>query len=124
MTSHQDKSVGEMVLGARESLGLSIRALAAEAGVDPRWLSRMEQGLYRNPDPRYLNRLAEILDLETVDLFIAADYADLPGFAPYLRSKYDLPAEAIIQLQAHLELLAEHYDREGGSDEQRHPTAA
>jgi transcriptional regulator with XRE-family HTH domain len=123
--SEEERSVGDMVRVAREDLDLSGRALARLAHVDSRWLSRLEQGQYRSPDPRYLDRVATVLGLETSDLFVAADYAELPGFAPYLRSKYDLPADAIDQLQAHFDLLAEHYDREEGrSSEGSRPTIA
>jgi hypothetical protein len=61
-----------------------------------------------------------------MDLFTAAEYAEgLPGFAPYLRSKYDLPGEAVAQLEAHFQLLAEKYDREeGGEDDKRDSSAA
>jgi transcriptional regulator with XRE-family HTH domain len=124
VTPNEEQSVGELIREARESLGMSGRALSREAHVDPRWLSRLEQGMYRSPDPRYLDRIAAVLGLETADLFMAADYAELPGFAPYLRSKYDLPPDAIDQLQAHFELLADRYIKEGGNDEQRHQTAA
>jgi transcriptional regulator with XRE-family HTH domain len=103
-----------------------VRGLAAAAQVDSTWLSRVEHGIYVNPDPRNLHRLAQVLEVETMDLFTAAEYAEgLPGFAPYLRSKYDLPPDAIEQLEAHFDLLAQKYDREkGGSDVEHHPTAA
>ena len=125
MKNDYSRTAGELVRDARERHVLSIAKLAAKANVDPRWLSRFEQGIYRNPDPRLMHRLAEALDLEPMTLLTAADYADLPSFAPYLRSKYDMPPEAIDQLQAHLRLLEEHYDRgDGGSSEKRNPRAA
>lgn len=53
------------------------------------------------------------------ELYLAAGYRDgqgLPGFTPYLRAKYDLPNEAIEQLEAHFRLLNEQHlrGREGG----------
>jgi len=124
MLDETNMRAGDMVREARERRGLSIAKLAELAEVDPRWLSRFEQGVYRNPDPRLMHRLAGVLDLETIDLFTAAEFVEgLPGFGPYLRTKYDLPPEAIAQLEAHFELLAEKYDQEGGSNDQRHSTA-
>src|SRR5664280_811379 len=100
-----------MVRQLREQKGMSVRGLAAAANVDSTWLSRVEHGIHLNPDPKALHRLAQVLDVETLELFQAADYSDgLPGFAPYLRSKYDLPPEAIDQLSAHFELLAQKYE--------------
>jgi transcriptional regulator with XRE-family HTH domain len=115
-----------MIRELREDSGMSVRGLAAAAGVDSTWLSRVENGIYVNPDPKFLHRLAKVLDVETMDLFQAADYADgLPGFAPYLRSKYDLPAEAVDQLNAHFVLLADKYDlTEGGDHGERDSRAA
>jgi transcriptional regulator with XRE-family HTH domain len=100
-----------MVRQLREGKGMSLRRLAAAAKVDSTWLSRVEHGIHLNPDPKALHRLAQILDVETLELFQAANYSDgLPSFAPYLRSKYDLPPEAIDQLNAHFELLAQKYE--------------
>ena len=128
MSSDSTTKVGQLIRERRNEQGLSVRGLAAAARVDSTWLSRVEHGIYVNPDPRYLHRLAQVLEMETMDLFTAADYAELPGFAPYFRSKYDLPPEAIQQLQAHFELLAEKYDRdqdeEGGTDVERDSRAA
>ncbi len=126
MSGEATTRVGQLIRERREDQGLSVRGLAAAAKVDSTWLSRVENGIYVNPDPRNLHRLAQVLDMETMDLFTAAEYADgLPGFAPYLRSKYDLPAEAIDQLASHFDLLAEKYDREkGGDDDERYPSAA
>jgi transcriptional regulator with XRE-family HTH domain len=124
MTDSTPTRVGQLIREQREANGLSVRGLAAAAQVDSTWLSRVEHGIYVNPDPRNLHRLAKVLDMETIDLFTAADYTDgLPGFAPYLRSKYDLPPEAIDQLAAHFDLLAEKYEK-GGDDDERDQTAA
>ena len=126
MADEEPTKVGQLIRDRRQEKGLSVRGLAAAAHVDSTWLSRVEHGIYVNPDPRNLHRLAQVLDMETMDLFTAAEYAEgLPGFAPYLRSKYDLPAQAIEQLEAHFELLADKYDlTEGGGHDQRDSRAA
>ena len=125
MSEEATTKVGQLIRERREEQGLSVRGLASAAHVDSTWLSRVEHGIYVNPDPRYLHRLAEVLRMETMDLFTAAEYAEgLPGFAPYLRSKYDLPSEAVDQLEAHFELLAEKYDREKGGDDVEHHSPA
>ena len=77
--------------------------------------------MYESPDPRYLYRLARALDTEVADLYLAVGYRDgsgLPGFEPYLRAKYDLPDEAVRQLEAHFELINERYQRQKGDDQQ------
>lgn len=104
--------LGEYIRQLRTERGLSIRGLAARIKVDATWLSRLERGIYDSPDPRSLWKVARALDVEVADLYLTAGYADvraLPGLVPYLRAKYNAPEEAIQQLQAHFELIAEKY---------------
>jgi transcriptional regulator with XRE-family HTH domain len=123
--TESDKSVGEIIREQREAKGLSIGRAASAAKVDARWLSRLERGDYKSPDARSLYRVTKVLELETTDVFEAAHFSDgLPTFAPYLRSRYDLPAEAIAQLEAHFELLNQKYHGgNGGRSERRHQEA-
>jgi transcriptional regulator with XRE-family HTH domain len=113
----QTTQLGQHVRHLRETSGLSVRGLAAKAKVDATWLSRLEHGVYASPDPRYLWRLAQALGIDVEDLYLDAGYADgrgLPGFAPYLRAKYDLPDDAISQLEAHFQLINEKYHEDKG----------
>src|SRR6266487_4574522 len=104
----QTAQLGEHLRHLREARGLSIRGLAAKAKLDATYLSRLEHGTYTSPDPRYMWRLAQALGIDVEDLYLQAGYSDgrgLPGFAPYLRAKYDLPPDAIAQLEAHFQLI-------------------
>ncbi len=109
--------LGAHVRHLRQIKEQSVRGLAARAQVDATWLSRLEHGIYASPDPRSLWRLAQALEIDVEELYLDAGYSDgrgLPGFGPYLRAKYDLPAEAILQLEAHFELISEKYhDKKG-----------
>lgn len=112
-------TLGKHIRRVRIDLGFSIRRLAAAAGVDASWLSRLERGDYNSPDPRCLSQLAAVLEIDPIDLYLLAGYPGserLPGFAPYLRAKYDLPPEAVTQLEAHFRLLNEKYRREKGGE--------
>jgi transcriptional regulator with XRE-family HTH domain len=111
----ETNNLGEHIKDARIERGLSLRQLASEAEVDYSWLSKVERGIYAAPDPRYLDRLAQVLKLETADLFAMAGYGvnrGLPAFAPYLRAKYDLPTEAVDQLAAEFERINQQYQSE------------
>jgi transcriptional regulator with XRE-family HTH domain len=128
--SPDHNQLGELLHKLRVERDLSLRGLAATAGLDATWLMRVERGQYQSPDPRLLRRLAEVLDIDTADLFLAADYRGsegLPGFAPYLRAKYDLPNEAVEQLAAHFELINEKYvsqvEEGGGNVDDNHQAA-
>jgi transcriptional regulator with XRE-family HTH domain len=109
--------LGQHVRTLREARGLSVRGLAAQANVDATWLSRIERGVYTSPDPRHLLRLAKALEVEVEELYEDAGYTGgLPAFSPYLRAKYDLPQEAIDQLEAHFELINEKYQQDKKGD--------
>ena len=121
MNNDNQTQIGHLLRELREAEGMSVRGLAAAAGVDASWLSKVENGTYVSPDPRKLNDLAKVLDVEPMDLFESAHYADgLPPYARYMRSKYDLPPEALDQLSAHFELLADKYGIEKGDDHDEH----
>lgn len=113
----ESTNLGEYIKSARIEHGWSLRQLASEAEVDYSWLSKVERGIYGAPDPRYLDRLAEVLKLATADLFAMAGYESrgLPQFAPYLRAKYDLPDDAIDQLEAEFQRINQTYGEKGGS---------
>jgi transcriptional regulator with XRE-family HTH domain len=116
-TDVQMAELGEHVRELREAKGLSVRGLAAQANVDATWLSRIERGIYSSPDPRSLWRLAQALGVEVEELYEDAGYTGgLPAFSPYLRAKYDLPQEAIDQLEAHFELINEKYQQDKKGD--------
>jgi len=126
VNNESPQRIGPLLRQLREEAGLSVRGLAGAADVDSTWLSRVEHGIYVNPDPKKLNQLAKVLGVETMELFQAAEYAEgLPGFAPYMRTRYDLPQDAVDQLKAHFDLLAEKYGVEQeGSDDDHHSAAA
>lgn len=108
------KTLGDTVRRARRAAGMSLRACAAAAAVDNTWLARVERGDYTSPDPRHLQQVARALDLDVTDLYVAAGYQSgksLPTFVPYLRAKYDLPADAVADLERHFALWRSFYEQ-------------
>ncbi|MBU0596431.1 helix-turn-helix domain-containing protein, partial [Candidatus Bipolaricaulota bacterium] len=63
---------GELVRAAREEKGLSLRALADQAGLDYSRLARIEQGTRPSPDLATTRSLAEALDLDLATLLVSA----------------------------------------------------
>lgn len=111
--THSDR-LGDRVRDLRGGRHLSIRGLAAAAGVDASWLMRLERGEYASPDARLLRQLAETLGVAASDLLLLAGYGDvatLPALPTYLRARYDLPDDAVAQLDAHFRLLDEKHRR-------------
>lgn len=110
------EALGQYIHTSRTAKGLGLREAARRAGVDATWLSRLEQGVYTSPDPRHLMKVARALDIDVEDLYSIAGLTSgsgLPGLAPYLRAKYDLPDDAVAQLEAHFDLLNEKYQSKG-----------
>ncbi|MFL6163279.1 MAG: helix-turn-helix domain-containing protein [Jatrophihabitantaceae bacterium] len=108
------RALGIHVHRLRQGRGLGLRQAARAAGVDPTWLSRLEQGLYTAPDARSVMKVARGLGVDVEEFYVIAGLSDghgLPGFAPYLRAKYQLPDEAIGQLESHFRLLADKYQK-------------
>lgn len=115
MNAKNKTNLAAIVRRLRTKRGLSIRGLAAAAEVDFGWLAKLERDPNVSPGPRVLRALAQALEIEAAELFLAAGIEDeesLPQLAPYLRAKYDLPDEAVTQLEAHFQLLNERHQRE------------
>lgn len=100
--------------------------MARRAGVTTGTVTRLELAQIQSPRGENLKAIAEVLQIPASDLFATADWlpkAELPTFAPYLRSKYrDLPPAAMAELEESFARLTERYgyDNKGpapGEDE-------
>lgn len=121
------QALGEHIKRLRRAQGLGLREAARRAQVDPTWWSRLEEGRYVSPDARMIGKVARALGVEVEELYLVAGLSSgrkLPTLSPYLRAKYDLPPEAIAQLEAHFELLSERYQQKGGDDGRNNLNAA
>lgn len=122
MEPQQAAELGRLIRDRRNNLGLTVRQLAEQAGMNFATLARIEQGQFAAPGPDKLARIAEALGLSTADVFGLADYTvptDLPSFQPYLRGKYrDMPAAAVDDLNKAFErIVRKHgYDPAGPQD--------
>jgi transcriptional regulator with XRE-family HTH domain len=104
--------LGEYVRSRRVSMGLSLADAAEASDLDPSYWNRMENGHYQHPAPPHLSAIAEVLKVPVEDLYGLAGYdvpERLPSFQPYLRAKYNLPPEAISDLERFFEYLRSYY---------------
>ena len=89
-----------------------MRELARQVGVHQSLITRTERGLYAQPAPEILHRIANALEVPAEDLFALAGYEvpeNLPTFPAYLRSKYDMSPEAARQLTDYFAFVAERF---------------
>ena len=86
----QRQSLGQVLRAARLEAGLSTRQVATAAGLTHGYLVKLELDRIDNPSAAYLQRLADVLELDTGDLlsFIGVEpAATLPSPRVYFRRK-------------------------------------
>lgn len=107
-------SLGEVLRKAREAQGLSLGQLARLTGTVRSQILRWETG-ERVPKTAALLALAEQLELPAVQLLALAGERPVTAVTPsipvMLRAEYDLPAEAIEDIQSYISSVAEKYRR-------------
>lgn len=108
----RNQALGEFVRARRLSLGLSYQDVADRSGLHYSYWNKLENGQYEQPAPKYLRTIADTIDLPTDDLLALAGYdlpERLPSFMPYLRAKYELPPQAVADLERYFDLLRNFY---------------
>lgn len=63
-----DKTLGEIITEAREKKGLSQRQLAQKAKINNSELSKIESGKRKEPNPKILRKISNIIDVNYSDL--------------------------------------------------------
>ena len=107
-----NRNLGDYIRSRRSSIGLSLADAAEQSDLDASYWNKLENGHYQNPAPQHLSTIAQVLGVPLEDLYGLAGYDSperLPSFQPYLRAKYDLPPQAIADLERYFELLRNFY---------------
>ncbi len=121
MNESQASRLGRLLAQARRNKGLSLRVVADQAKIAHVWLTRVEQGHYLHPAPERITRLAEVLgiDPERIDRVTKGHVSsNLPTVRTYFRSKYDLTATEIDQIEQVVEEVQRNHER-GNHDTNR-----
>lgn len=125
MNDTQATRLGRLLAEARHRHGLSLRAVAAEAGIAHLWLSRVEQGVFNQPAAERITRVAEVLaiDPERINRITKGHVSgSLPGVRTYFRAKYDLSQEDIDKIEHTVNQLQRNHERRNQSnDHNSHP---
>ncbi|KRK10315.1 XRE family transcriptional regulator [Lacticaseibacillus zeae DSM 20178 = KCTC 3804] len=74
-------NIGKLVHQQRRSLNLTIEKLAERSGVSVSLISRMERGDVNNISVKKLTDIAQALDMEVGDFFIAPEMSDINTLA-------------------------------------------
>ncbi len=111
MQTPRTEELGQFIQRHRLAKGTSIRALARALDINAATVMRIETG-ESTPSPKQLQRVARTIEVDIKDLYALAGYfmpEGLPDFAPYLRSKYDLPDSAVDALDEYFQHVAEKH---------------
>lgn len=109
----KNQTLGEYISDRRVSRGLSLSQAADISGLHLSYWSKLENGMYEAPSPKHLQAIARTLGVAVEDLYGLAGYdipERLPTFRPYLRAKYELPPEAVSDLERYFDLLRAYYN--------------
>ena len=108
----KNQTYADYVKTRRAELGLSLQDVTDISGLHFSYWCKIEAGNYSAPTPKYLKIIAKTLQVPIEDLYGLVGYdvpERLPSFTPYLRAKYDLPPEAIGDLERYFEFLRNQY---------------
>lgn len=109
--SYEISKLGNYLKQLREEQGLSLRNVAKQSGLSPSHLSKIEAGdTFKTISIQTLIKLAKFYGIPVNAVlkeagFIEAAEDELPGFAQYLRAKYQLSPQAIRDLEMAKEIV-------------------
>ena len=112
-TDKKNVSLGDYIRTRRESLGLTIAEAEERSDLDSTYWRKLEAGQYEAPSPKALHAIARTLKSPIEDLYGLCGYdipKRLPSLSPYLRTKFDLPPEAVADLERYFSFLRAYYD--------------
>lgn len=69
---HSERNIGKRIARLRKNKGLSARKLARLSGVSQAYISQIENGVYSNPHPDILEKLARVLEVTHMELMLEA----------------------------------------------------
>jgi transcriptional regulator with XRE-family HTH domain len=91
-------AVGHVLRRAREHRGLALREVERQIGRSSAYLSQVERGLIRQPDPVVLSELAELYKLDFMTLAKWAGWAEQPENSTEGRSSANLLIRRVLEL--------------------------
>ena len=85
----QEKTIGEVIAEAREKKGLSQRQLAKIANINNSELSKLESGIRKEPSPRILRKISNVLDVNYSDLMYMIGLGiEVSPLNPFIKDYY------------------------------------
>jgi len=122
MSPKNPASLARVISRHRKAAGMSQSALAKAISVPASTIMRLERGDVEAPDPDKIERIAAALSIEPEELFVAYPAPErLPAFAPYLRAKYGMSAEAVAEAEQFFADLSKKDVKQKGRSRAKRP---
>jgi transcriptional regulator with XRE-family HTH domain len=103
MKEVQAQRLGQLILRARARRGWSLETLHEHTGIPSVWLNRVERGVYLQPAPERLAKLAEALGIDPIAIDRASQNhlaQSLPSVRTYFRSSAKATPEQLDEIEA------------------------
>ena len=85
----QEKTIDEVIAEAREKKGLSQRQLAKIANINNSELSKIESGIRKEPSPKILRKISNVLDVNYSDLMYMIGLGiEVSPLNPFIKDYY------------------------------------
>ena len=84
-----EKNIGEVITEAREKANLSQRQLAKLANINNSELSKIESGVRKEPSPKILRKISNVLDVNYSDLMYMIGLGiEVSALNPFIKDYY------------------------------------
>ena len=84
-----EKNIGEVITEAREKANLSQRQLAKLANINNSELSKIESGVRKEPSPKILRKISNVLDVKYSDLMYMSGLGiEVSPLNPFIKDYY------------------------------------
>jgi len=110
------KSLGKYLKTLREELNLSMRDVAKQTSLTPSYISKLETGnTFKSINVDSLIAFSKVYKIPITALLEEAGFLDkeddLPQLSTYLKMKYDLPPQAIRDIEIFKEFVENKYKK-------------
>jgi len=118
ITSYEISKLGKYLKQLREEQELSIRNVARQSKMSPSHLAKIEAGdTFKTVSVEVLIKLSKFYGIPVCAIlkeagFIEDAVDELPEFAQYLRAKYQLPPQAIRDMEMAKEIVEKKYNKD------------
>lgn len=117
--TNKPATLGQYLERGRQKSELSLRQLSAASGVPVRTIRRILGDEVESPAAEDLQRLAQTLELDEVDVFGYIGVTPpkgLPDIAPYLRAKHKLKGDTLSRATQEIQQILDKYDGNPSDD--------